>query len=112
MGACCLCACVFKIALVILNTAILVRLRHCKNSTHWRSLYSFIHSRIYMSPLQEIYSEASPAAQPRRYRSVLSNLLNALSLFLCRIRISIPGGGTNNGECTRLPSCSFSTRHQ
>ena len=38
-------------------------------------------------PLQEIYSEAPPA-QPRRYRSVLSNLQNALSLFLGRIRIS------------------------
>src|SRR6218665_1748917 len=48
---------------------------------------SFIHSRIYKAPLQEIYSEAPPA-QPRRYRSVLSNLQNALSLFLGRIRIS------------------------
>src|SRR6218665_329162 len=47
----------------------------------------FIHSRIYKAPLQEIYSEAPPA-QPRRYRSVLSNLQNALSLFLGRIRIS------------------------
>ena len=51
------------------------------------SLYKFIHSRIYKAPLQEIYSEAPPA-QPRRYRSVLSNLQNALSLFLGRIRIS------------------------
>src|SRR6218665_1341587 len=34
---------------------------------------SFIHSRIYKAPLQEIYSEAPPA-QPQRYRSVLSNL--------------------------------------
>src|SRR6218665_2885923 len=25
---------------------------------------------------------------------------------------SIPGGGANNGECSTLPSCSFSTRHQ
>ena len=49
--------------------------------------HSFIHSRIYKAPLQEIYSEAPPA-QPRRYRSVLSNLQNALSLFLDRIRIS------------------------
>jgi len=30
---------------------------------------SFIHSRIYKGPLQEIYSEAPPT-QPRRYRSV------------------------------------------
>jgi len=37
--------------------------------------------------LQEIYSEAPPA-QPGRYRSVLSNLQNALSLFLGRRRIS------------------------
>src|SRR6218665_2500334 len=47
----------------------------------------FIHSRIYKAPLQEIYSEA-PQAQPRRYRSVLSNLQNELSLFLGRIWIS------------------------
>src|SRR6218665_491569 len=39
----------------------------------------FIHSRIYKAPLQEIYSEAPPA-QPWQYRSVLSNLQNALSL--------------------------------
>src|SRR6218665_797027 len=50
-------------------------------------IYSFIHSRIYKAPIQEIYSEAPPA-QPRRYRSVLSNLQNALSLFLGRIQIS------------------------
>src|SRR6218665_2927320 len=50
-------------------------------------IHSFIHSRIYKAPLQEIDSEAPPA-QPRRYRSVLSNLQNALSLFLGRIRIS------------------------
>src|SRR6218665_3983911 len=49
--------------------------------------HSFIHSRIYKAPLQEIYSEA-PSAQPRRYRSVLSNLKNALSLFLGRRWIS------------------------
>src|SRR6218665_1550560 len=35
---------------------------------------------------QEIYSEALPA-QPRRYRSVLSNLQNELSLLLGRRRI-------------------------
>src|SRR6218665_2138635 len=52
-----------------------------------RDIREFIHSRIYKAPLQEIYSEAPPA-QPRRYRSVLSNLQNALSLFLGRIRIS------------------------
>src|SRR6218665_123286 len=51
------------------------------------SFPSFIHSRIYKAPLQEIGSEAPPA-QPRRYRSVLSSLQNALSLFLGRIRIS------------------------
>ena len=51
------------------------------------SIHSFIHSRIYKAPLQEIYSDAPPA-QPRRYRSVLSNLQNALSLFLGMIRIS------------------------
>src|SRR6218665_3342790 len=50
-------------------------------------IHSFIHSRIHKAPLQEIYSEAPPA-HPRRYRSVLSNLQNALSLFLDRIRIS------------------------
>jgi len=37
--------------------------------------------------VQEIYSEALPA-QPRRYKSVLSNLQNALSLFISRRRIS------------------------
>src|SRR6218665_1605545 len=84
--------------------------------SNWKPvIHSFIHSRIYKVPLQEIYSEAPPA-QPRRYRSVLSNLQNTLSLFLGRRRISkgesIPGGGTNNGECATLPSCSFSTRHQ
>src|SRR6218665_227000 len=42
---------------------------------------------MYKPPLQEIYSEAPPA-QPRRYRSVLSNLQNALSLFSGRRRIS------------------------
>src|SRR6218665_3741953 len=60
-------------------------------SKKWASpsfaMYSFIHSRISKVPLQEIYSEAPPA-QPRRYRSVLSNLQNALSLLLGRIRIS------------------------
>src|SRR6218665_1632415 len=50
-------------------------------------IHSFIHSRIYKAPVHELYSEAPPA-QPRRYRSVLSNLPNALSLFLGRIRIS------------------------
>src|SRR6218665_117005 len=50
------------------------------------AIHSFIHLRIYKAPLQEI-SEAPPA-QPRRYRSVLSNLQNALSLFLGRIGIS------------------------
>src|SRR6218665_849184 len=50
-------------------------------------IHSFIHSRIYKAPLQEIYSEAPPA-QPRRCRSALSNLQNALSLFLGMIRIS------------------------
>src|SRR6218665_282878 len=49
-------------------------------------IHSFIHSRIYKAPLQEIYLEAPPA-KPRRYRSVLSNLQNVLSLFLGRIRI-------------------------
>src|SRR6218665_2414347 len=44
-------------------------------------------SRIYKAPLEEIYSEAPPA-QPWRYRSVLSNLQNTLSLFLGRIWIS------------------------
>jgi len=47
----------------------------------------FIHSRIYKVPLQEIYSEAAPT-QPRRYKSVLKNLQNALSLFIGRRRIS------------------------
>src|SRR6218665_244991 len=51
------------------------------------SLNSSIHSRIYKALLQKIYSEAPPA-QPRRYRSVFSNLQNALSLFLGRRRIS------------------------
>src|SRR6218665_3060819 len=50
-------------------------------------IHSFIHSRIYKAPLQKIYSEVPPA-QPRRYRSVLSNLQNAFSLFLGRRRIS------------------------
>src|SRR6218665_3489790 len=50
-------------------------------------LYSFMHSIICKAPLQEFYSEAPPS-QPRRYRSVLINLQNALSLFLGRIRIS------------------------
>src|SRR6218665_598484 len=75
----------------------------------------FIHSRIYKAPLQEIYPEAPPA-QPRRYRSVMSSLQNALSLFLGRRRISKGSPfqvvGTNNGECATLPSRSFSTRHQ
>ena len=77
-------------------------------------IHSFIHSKIYKAPLQEIYLEAPPA-QPRRYRSVLSNLQNALSLFFGRRRISkwesIPGGGGNNGERATLPSCSFNMRH-
>ena len=50
-------------------------------------VHSFIHSRIYKAARQEIYSEAPPA-QPRRYRLVLCNLQNALSLFLGRRRIS------------------------
>ena len=44
-------------------------------------VHSFIHSRINKVPLQETYSEVPPA-QPRRYKSVLSNLQNALSLLL------------------------------
>src|SRR6218665_233504 len=59
------------------------KLFDCKQHLH----YSFIHSRIYKASLQEIYSEAPPA-QPWRYRSVLSNLQNALSLFLGRRQIS------------------------
>src|SRR6218665_1586999 len=67
-------------------------------------MYSFIHTRIYKAPLKEIYSEAPPA-QTRRYRSVLSNLQNALSLFLDRIRISkgspfqVEGPTMENGRC-------------
>src|SRR6218665_3769560 len=62
--------------------------RNCVGENRgFRFVHSFIHSRIYKAPLQEIYSEAPPA-QPRRYRSVLSSLQNALSLFLGRIRIS------------------------
>src|SRR6218665_2843923 len=52
----------------------------------WTST-KFIHSFDNKAPLQEIYSEAPPV-QPRRYRSVLSNLQNALSLFIGRRRIS------------------------
>jgi len=37
------------------------------------TIHSFIHSKICKVPLQEIYSEASPA-QPRWYKLVLSNL--------------------------------------
>src|SRR6218665_812831 len=58
-----------------------------KGKTFGNKIHSFIHSRIYKAPLQEIYSEVPPA-QPRRHRSVLSNLQNTLSLFLGRIRIS------------------------
>ena len=48
-----------------------------------------------------MYSEA-PSAQPRRYRSVLSNLQNALSLFLGRIRIS---KGSNWNEAGGTKRC-------
>jgi len=43
------------------------------NCTLKINIHSFIHSRIYKAPLQEIYSEAPPS-QPRRYRSALSNI--------------------------------------
>jgi len=46
----------------------------------------WIYSIVYKAHLHEIYSEASPA-QARRYKSVLSNLQNALSLLLRRRRI-------------------------
>src|SRR6218665_3523491 len=45
------------------------------------------HSRIYKAPLQEVYSEAPPA-QLLRYKSVLSNLQDQLSVFLDRRWIS------------------------
>src|SRR6218665_273323 len=64
--------------------AVLNCVDHCFLSC---KIHSFIHSRIYKAPLQEIYSEAPPA-QPRPYRTVLNHLQNALSLFLGRIRIS------------------------
>src|SRR6218665_176576 len=50
-------------------------------------IHSFIYSRIDKTPLQKIYSEAPPV-QPRRYKSVLSNLQNTLSLVLGRWQIS------------------------
>src|SRR6218665_2897515 len=65
----------------------MLKTRHTSHLMKMQNTHSFIHSRIYKAPLQEIYSEAPPA-QPRQYRSVLSNLQNALSLFLGRIRIS------------------------
>ena len=78
-------------------------------------IHSIIHSRIYKAPLQEIYSQAPPA-QPRRHRSVLSNLQNALSLFFSRRRIS---KGVHSRwreqqwrKCDAAYSCSFSIRHQ
>src|SRR6218665_285137 len=68
------------------NSLRAIALKRCR--AHYNLIiHSFIHARIYKAPLQEIYSEAPPA-QPRRYRSVLSNLQNALSLFLGRRRIS------------------------
>src|SRR6218665_2279668 len=44
-------------------------------------IHSCIHLIIYKVTFQEIYSEAPPV-QPQRYKSVLSNLQNTLSLFL------------------------------
>jgi len=37
-------------------------------------IHSFIHSRIYEVPLQEIYSEAPPA-QPQRYNQSYYNII-------------------------------------
>ena len=64
--------------------------RKCYGTVHHDKLNNSClmqNSRIYKAPLQEIYSEVPPA-QPWRYRSVLSNLQNTLSLFLGRRRIS------------------------
>src|SRR6218665_2330248 len=75
-------------------------------------IHSFIHSRIYKAPLQKIYSEA-PQAQPRRGAtdSLKQSAKRTFIVFRQETDIqweSIPGGGTNNGECATLPSCSFS----
>src|SRR6218665_1730029 len=75
---------------VINGWPLTINIKHINGFAHYETFKyynSFIHSRIYKAPLQGIYSEAPPA-QPRRYRSVLSDLQNALSLFLGRIRIS------------------------
>src|SRR6218665_261362 len=54
-------------------------------------IYIFIHSFIQefiRRPFKKSTQRRPQPMQPRRYRSVLSNLQNALSLFLGRIRIS------------------------
>src|SRR6218665_1520159 len=90
MYACmCLCmyvhiyVCIYMYIYVYIHICVYVYIRIYIYIYMYVYIHSFIHSRIYKAPLQEIYS-----AQPRRYRSVLSNLQNALSLFLGRIRIS------------------------
>jgi len=77
-----------------------------QGSTH---IHSFIHSFI-----QELIKHPFKKSTQRRYKSVLSKLQNALSYKFRQEgnfqRESIPDGGTNNVECTMLPSCSCSMR--
>ena len=72
-----------KIAIFFTYTHLIIKNNHVQTI----SFTSFIHSRIYKAPLQEVYSEAPPA-QLRQYISVLSNLQKALSLLLGRGRTS------------------------
>src|SRR6218665_513337 len=81
-------------------------------------IHSFIEEFIRRSLIQEIFIlRGDPAARPWRYRSVLSNMQNALSLFLGRRRISkgsqFQARGTVHTIRMRAAvySRSFSTRH-
>src|SRR6218665_2977954 len=78
-------------------------------------IHSFIHSRIYKASLQEIYSEAPPSPSKAIQISLKQPAKRTFINFRQDTHFqgeSIPSGGTNNGECATLPSCSFSMRHQ
>ena len=71
--------------------------------------HSFIHSKIYKAPLQEIYSEATPA-QPWWYKSVLSNLKNTVSSYYSQANSYPHNTSTHfNFQNNCLPSRSSSS---
>jgi len=102
-----------KIAIFFTYTHLIIKNNHVQTI----SFTSFIHSRIYKAPLQEVYSEAPPA-QLRQYRSVLSNLQKALSLLLGRRLTSkgsplqVDGPTMENARCCLVAVLALAGQQQ